>query len=257
MRIAVGSARGLGGHPAFAGFVFTTALVFGATGDRNGTDEQEEEQEFIHEQNLNGIVSQASLLQIGRQRGVMAGTFKSLKGQLLLDGGNLQGSFFQRTVVLVCQHDREGAFGLALNRKSGGAVGELIVADLPEALREEAVYLGGPVQPSALSYLHAEDALPDANVLPNLALGHSLDELVEIVSTPAEARKVRVFAGYSGWAPGQLDDEIKRGAWLTHPASIDWVFHTKPDQLWRRILLRKKDWRYRLLATGPENPAWN
>jgi putative transcriptional regulator len=144
-----------------------------------------------------------------------------------------------------------------LNRKSGGSVGELIVADMPEALREQAVYLGGPVQPSALSYLHADDLLLEANVLSNLALGHSLETLVEIVSAQADVRKVRVFAGYSGWAPGQLDEEIKRGAWLTHPASIEWVFHPKPDQLWRRILLRKRDWRYRLLANGPEDPAWN
>ena len=187
----------------------------------------------------------------------MAGQFKSFQGQLLLDGGNLLGSFFQRTVVLMCQHDREGAFGLVLNRKSGGTVGELIVADLPEALRQQAVYLGGPVQPSALSYLHADPLLLDANVLPNLALGHSLESLVDIVSVPAESRKVRVFAGYAGWAPGQLDDEIKRGAWLAHPASVDWVFYRHPEQLWRRILLRKRDWRYRLLATGPEDPAWN
>lgn len=187
----------------------------------------------------------------------MAGTFKSLKGQLLLDGGNLRGSFFQRTVVLLCQHDCDGAFGLVLNRASGGSVGELIVADLPESLRDEAVYLGGPVQPSALSYLHADPLLLDANVLPNLALGHSLETLIETVSTPSDARKVRVFAGYSGWAAGQLDEEMKRGAWLTHPASIDWVFHPNPEQLWRRILLRKRDWRHRLLATGPEDPAWN
>jgi putative transcriptional regulator len=187
----------------------------------------------------------------------MAGQFKSLKGHLLLDGGSLTGSFFQRTVVLMCQHDRDGAFGLVLNRKSGGTVGELIVADLPEALREETVFLGGPVQPSALSYLHADPLLLDANVMPNLALGHSLETLSEIASSPSETRRVRVFAGYAGWAPGQLEAELKRGAWLTHPASIDWVFHPEPEQLWRRILSRKRDWRYRLLALAPDDPSWN
>ena len=60
---------------------------------------------------------------------------KVLKGQLLLDSGQLPGSFFQRTVVLICQHDSEGAFGLVLNRTAGGTVGETIVADLPEALK--------------------------------------------------------------------------------------------------------------------------
>src|ERR1041384_7780169 len=100
-----------------------------------------------------------------------------LKGQLLLDSGQLRGSFFQRTVVLICQHDAEGAFGPALNRATGNSVGEMIVADLPEALKVCPLYLGGPVQPSALSFLHTDSFIPDANVLPNLSMGHSLDSL--------------------------------------------------------------------------------
>ena len=60
---------------------------------------------------------------------------KFLKGQLLLDSGQLHGSFFQRSVVLICQHDAEGAFGLVLNRATGSDVGEMIVADLPDALK--------------------------------------------------------------------------------------------------------------------------
>jgi putative transcriptional regulator len=187
----------------------------------------------------------------------MAAGFKSLKGQLLLDGGSLSGSFFQRTVVLICQHDPEGAFGLVLNRKSGGKVGELIVADMPEVLREQPVYLGGPVQPSALSYLHGDKVLLEANVLPNLALGHSLETLVEIAQGGSGPNQLRVFAGYSGWGPGQLDDEMRRGAWLSHPASTSLVFATAVDELWRRILKRKRDWRHRLLASAPEDFASN
>src|SRR5262247_4542708 len=97
-----------------------------------------------------------------------------LKGQLLLDSGQLRGSFFQRTVVLICQHDAEGAFGLVLNRTTGSKVGEMIVADLPDTLKECPLFLGGPVQPTALSFLHSDSFIPDANVLPNLTLSHSL-----------------------------------------------------------------------------------
>src|SRR5947208_15291053 len=100
---------------------------------------------------------------------------KFLKGQLLLDSGQLRGSFFQRTVVLICQHDAEGAFGLVLNRAAGSNVGELIVADLPKQIKGCPLYLGGPVQPSALSYLHTDTLIPVANVLPNLNHGHSVD----------------------------------------------------------------------------------
>src|SRR5512139_19021 len=108
---------------------------------------------------------------------------KYLKGQLLLDSGQLRGSFFQRTVVLICQHDAEGAFGLVLNRASGSSVGEVIVADLPDVLKSCPLYLGGPVQPSALSYLHSDAFMAEANVIANLSVGHSVDELTELGET--------------------------------------------------------------------------
>ena len=79
----------------------------------------------------------------------MSKPFQSLKGQLLLDGGELVGSFFQRSVVLICEHNAEGAFGLILNRVMENKVGEMVVADLPERLRDEPLYLGGPMQPGA------------------------------------------------------------------------------------------------------------
>src|SRR5437899_1549476 len=169
----------------------------------------------------------------------MAGAQTFLKGQLLLDSGQLQGSFFQRTVLLICQHDAEGAFGLVLNRATGSNVGEMIVADLPDTLKEFPLFLGGPVQPSALSYLYSDAFIPDANVIPNLSLGHSLDSLRDLGESFSPARKLRLFAGYAGWSPGQLEDEIKRNAWLTHSATLDLIFETSPEKLWQTILRSK------------------
>jgi putative transcriptional regulator len=179
-----------------------------------------------------------------------------LKGQLLLDSGQLLGSFFQRTVVLICQHDAEGAFGLVLNRATGTKAGDVIAADLPGPLKASPLYLGGPVQPSALSYLVSDAYIPDANVLPNLSLGHSLDNLIETSESFSPTQKVKLFAGYAGWSAGQLEDEIKRHAWLTHPASLDLVFDADPAQLWQQVL-RQKGWKYRVLAQMPEDPSQN
>src|SRR5271166_6353462 len=105
----------------------------------------------------------------------MALAHKSLKGQLLLDGGKLHGSFFHRTVVLICQHDEEGAFGLILNRTSENKVGETLVANLSDTIKDQLLFVGGPVQPATLSFLHSDAFLPEANVMLNLNLGHSLD----------------------------------------------------------------------------------
>src|SRR5438445_8881967 len=121
--------------------------------------------------------------------------YLNLKGQLLLDSGQLNGSFFQRTVVLICQHDAEGAFGLVLNRSSGNKLGEMIVADVPELLKDQPLYLGGPVQLSALSFLHADSFLPNASILPNLDLGHALDSLVEIVDFFSFTKKTKMIDG--------------------------------------------------------------
>jgi len=182
---------------------------------------------------------------------------KTLRGQLLLDSGQLGGSFFQRTVVLICQHNAEGAFGLVLNRTIGKTVGDLIIADLPELLKAAPLYLGGPVQPGALSYLHTDSFIPEADVLPNLALGHSLDDLLEIGEDFSATKKVRMFAGYAGWTAGQLESEMKLKSWLTFPASVELVFETPPEELWQKVLHRKGGWKNKLLAQLPEDLAWN
>jgi putative transcriptional regulator len=186
----------------------------------------------------------------------MADKDKYLKGQLLLDSGQLSGSFFQHTVVLICQHDAEGAFGLMLNRGTGKSVGDMIVADLPEALKECPLYVGGPVQPSALSFLYSDPLLPDANVMANLSLGHSIEELVELGEGLSPVRKIKMFAGYAGWSPGQLEGEMTRKSWLTYPASLELVFDTAHEELWRNIL-RRKGWKYKLLAQAPEDLSTN
>ena len=187
----------------------------------------------------------------------MSETKKFLKGQLLLDSGHLGGSFFQRTVILICQHDTEGAFGLILNRSTKSKVGEMIVADLPDTLKEAPLFLGGPVQPSALSFLHADHFIPDASVLPNLNLGHSLDDLAEIGESFSSHKKIKMFAGYAGWSPGQLENEMKRKAWLTFPASLELVFETPPEQLWQKILKNKGGWKNKLLSQMPEDLSLN
>ena len=186
----------------------------------------------------------------------MAKAFQSLRGHLLLDGGSLRGSFFHRSVVLICQHDPEGAFGLVLNRVAESTVGKAVDEELPESLRHQILHLGGPVQPNALSYLHSDTFLGETNVMPNLQLGHSLEELIDLGESFSPTQQLRIFAGYSGWSAGQLEDELQRDAWLTHEASLELVFHSDPAALWRHIL-NQKGWKYRLLADAPDDLSMN
>jgi putative transcriptional regulator len=187
----------------------------------------------------------------------MADKTKYLKGHFLLDSGELSGSFFARTAVLLCQHDAEGAFGLILNRAMDKKVGDVLVSDLPDVLREAPLFIGGPVQSSALSFLHTDSTLFNGNVLPDLNLGHSLEELAELGESLSPTSQIRVFAGYAGWSPGQLEGELKRKAWLTHPATVELVFQAPAEQLWRTLVRLKGGWRNRLLATLPDDPSLN
>ena len=186
----------------------------------------------------------------------MSQPHKSLQGKLLLDGGKLHGSFFHRSVVLICQHDEEGAFGLILNRSSDSKVGQALVANLSETLKAQPLFVGGPVQPGSLSFLHSDQFVPDANVMINLSLGHSLDTLMDLSESFSNTQKLKLFAGYSGWTAGQLDNEMSRKDWLVHPASLELVFTPKPGDLWKQIL-RQKDDKSRLLAESPDDLSWN
>jgi putative transcriptional regulator len=186
----------------------------------------------------------------------MAGPSKSWQGQLLLDGGKLHDSIFHRAVVLICQHDAGGAFGLILNRPAGSKVGDAVVANLPQAVKEQPLFIGGPVQPGVLSFLHSDLFVPHANVMPELNLGHSIETLMDLSESYSPTQKLRLFAGYAGWSAGQLEQEMARKDWLIHPATVDLVFKSEPAQLWKEIL-RQKDPTLRWLADSPDNLSWN
>jgi putative transcriptional regulator len=178
----------------------------------------------------------------------------SLKGQLLIAVPALVDPNFRRTVVLVGEHSEDGALGLVLNRASDTTVGEAV----PElgALVDsgEHVHVGGPVQPSAIVIL-ADFVEPDrAGSLVFESIGFlpaesDPDELGEL-------RRARIFAGYAGWGPGQLDGELEEGSWIVEPAVADDVFTLDPDDLWSEVL-RRKGGPYGVLALMPLDPSLN
>lgn len=180
---------------------------------------------------------------------------KSLRGRFLLDGGGLSGSYFHRAVVLVCKHDAEGAFGLVLNQALELGIARRLEEELPVCLAGYPVYVGGPVQPGALTYLLRNQAGVGDRVMPGITFGHTLEPFEQGRIEDA-LHAVRLFAGYAGWSPGQLDDEVARKAWITHKANVRQVFEQDPNSLWRD-LVRSMDYPQRLLADAPEDLDWN
>jgi putative transcriptional regulator len=187
----------------------------------------------------------------------MRPTPPSLKGHLLLDGGKLGGSAFFRSVVLICQHDSNGAFGLVLTQPSDRRLEDILPLELPPHLGGLTVFHGGPVQPNAFSFLHFHPQKPTGNVLEHLSLGHEPESLGLVGSEWTEDQRLFAFAGYAGWSPGQLDDEMRRDSWLHQPATPGMFADLDPSVLWRRLLLERQDWQSRLLAESPEDLTWN
>ncbi len=177
----------------------------------------------------------------------------STRGQLLIAGPTLSDPNFARTVVLIVEHSDEGALGLVLNRPSETTVGEA-VSELDQLLdAEEPLFIGGPVQQSALIVL-AEFA--DAERAAMLAFEDIGVLGGEDNEDPPQTRRGRAFAGHAGWGPGQLDDELQRGDWILEPALREDAFSASPDQLWQSVLTRKGG-SYALVARMPADPSVN
>jgi putative transcriptional regulator len=180
---------------------------------------------------------------------------ESLSGQLLLASPALHDPNFARTVILIGVHNDEGAMGVVLNRPSNVTVGEA-VPQLEEAVADaEPVYLGGPVQPSAIVCL-AEFIDPSpAGLIVLGRIGFPAPDAGVAELTEATARR-RVFAGYAGWGEGQLNEELDNGDWIAHAARPDDVFTDEPEDLWSAVLTRKGGG-YALLARMPTDPSVN
>ncbi len=179
---------------------------------------------------------------------------ESLKGHLLISGGGLFDPNFRHTVVLIGEHNAEGALGVVLNRPLDVTVEKAVPVLCPLVPPGEMLFQGGPVEPSRPVLLAdlADPGLADLLVLDSIGF------LIGDVSTDLapSVRRARIFAGYSGWGPGQLEAEMAQKAWIVEPALADDVFTDAPETLWSRVLERKGP-SYRRLSRMPFDPTVN
>ena len=176
------------------------------------------------------------------------------RGALLVATPLLTDPHFERTVILMLEHTEEGALGLVLNRPS-----ELpAVSALPEwadrAADPEVVFGGGPVQPGAAFVLSER---PDTRRVDGFAAVFEQVGVVDLGGVvPHDLGRTRVFSGYAGWSPGQLEGELAEDAWWVVDADPEDVFFAVPDDLWRTVLRRQTD-RLSWFADYPDDPANN
>lgn len=186
-----------------------------------------------------------------------AGT-ATLRGRLLVASPLLSDPNFDRTVVLLVEHGDEGALGLVLNRPSELPVAEVLPRWRERAAAPAAMFLGGPVQPSAVICLARADGDPDegAALTPTAVPGISLIDLDDDPDALPTGVELRCFAGYAGWSEGQLEDEIDEGAWFVVDPSPDDPFVSRPSRLWQDVLARQPGALARY-ARYPSDPSVN
>jgi len=177
----------------------------------------------------------------------------SVRGQLLVATPDLRDPNFSRTVVLMLEHNDEGALGVVLNRPIDLPVAEVLPdwAELSSAPAR--LFVGGPVAPTAVIGL-GRGAGPVFQPLFD-GLG-TLDLDLDPAAYAPSMAGLRVFVGYAGWSPGQLEMELSAGGWLVLDLAEDDPFCPDPAQLWARVL-RRQGGRVAMFASAPEDPSTN
>jgi len=177
-------------------------------------------------------------------------------GTLLIAEPFLRDPNFQRTVILLCEHQDEGSFGFVLNRESGSTLEELLPDVTSLAIP---VYYGGPVQTDTLHFLHSCPAeIPGGMELgEGVYWGGDFNVALEgLESGAVDPRMIRFFLGYSGWTSGQLDTELKERSWLVAAGNAKLVFPHDLKELWKDSL-RHLGGDYEIMINFPTDPQLN
>lgn len=182
---------------------------------------------------------------------------KPENGSLLISEPFIADDHFSRSVIYLCDHNDKGSFGFVLNKYIDVAIND-IIPEIDEKLIK--VSIGGPVDKNNLFYIHRlNERIPDGQLIKdNVYIGGKFSEVNTLItSEPEQIKDIRFFIGYSGWSPGQLEQEIKENSWIViNGDNSDIVFNTSIEKLWKS-LLKDQGGRFELMADFPINPSDN
>lgn len=179
------------------------------------------------------------------------------KGTFLIATPDVEGGIFFRGVILICEHNPNGSFGLVINKSLDLELPEEIVNIQTLANPKVGIRAGGPVQTNQMMLLHTSETIPHQTmqVCDQVYLGGDLQFLQEAL-IDENGPSIHLCFGYAGWGAGQLEREFLDGHWFLYPASAHYIFQTPPDKLWA-TLLREMGGKYASLSMIPEDLSLN
>lgn len=162
------------------------------------------------------------------------------KGKLLVASRRLGDPNFMETVVLLIDYGQDGAMGLVINRPSQIKLATVFPDIKALKERKDTIYVGGPVAINQMLLLVATPQAPEESqeVTGDIYISSSWKVFERLMKNAAKEERFRIFAGYAGWAPHQLDFEISRGDWHVLKADAETVFDKKPAEIWQELILR-------------------
>jgi putative transcriptional regulator len=165
---------------------------------------------------------------------------KLAKGKFLVASKQLRDPQFFETVVLLIEYDSQGAMGLIINRPTTVKLSEVLPEIEGLQKRSDTIYLGGPVAKNQLMLLIRTASPPEGSrlVFKDIYLSSSQTIIEKMIDNPDTPERFRVYAGYAGWAPGQLDREVSRGGWHILQADEESVFDKTPARIWPELIRR-------------------
>lgn len=182
------------------------------------------------------------------------------KGTFLIATPDIEQGLFFRSVILVCEHNPTGSFGLVINRSLEVELPDEIISLSHLTNPKVGVRAGGPVQTNQMMLLHTASGVQDQKqemleICDGTWLGGDLQFLQESIGDVNGPELILCF-GYSGWGAGQLEREFLDGSWFLQPATLDYIFHVPPEKLWQ-TLLRDMGGKYAALSIIPEDLSLN
>lgn len=178
------------------------------------------------------------------------------KGKALIAEPFLGDPNFERSVILLCEHNDEGSFGFVLNQSTQITLQSVIAEDI---YKEILLNIGGPVERNTLHFIHrlGEKIEDTVQISKDLYWAGNFEQVLSLLNLgKIEEKDIRFFLGYSGWSEGQLINEINENVWIVTDIAADFIFDTSPAEFWREIL-KKLGGDYKIKANYPIDPRLN
>lgn len=179
---------------------------------------------------------------------------KVTKGSLILSQPLMKDLNFERSIILICEHNSDGSFGYKLNDKLSP---DSIKSDTNKIIKEN-LYDGGPVENSYLNFIHSSGQIKDSvKISKDIYLGGDLDSLIDDIENNVSSLKFKFFSGYSGWSPNQLDNEIDENSWIVINDYISNFIFDKIDEKFWISFLSDRGGKNKIFSNYPKDPSLN